>query len=114
MLEELREKVLSANLDLVRTGLALYTFSNASGISRADGLVAIKPSGVPYENMKPEDLVVTDVDGHIVEGSLWPSSASVQKASRGIETAIRSDADRPRSAEQLTEAPVRLAELLRR
>jgi len=74
MLEELRKQVLEANLELVRRGLVLYTFGNASGISRADGLVAIKPSGVPYEGMRPEDLVVTDLDGRIVEGTLRPSS----------------------------------------
>ena len=70
MLKELREEVLEANLDLVRRGLVLYTFGNASGISRAEGLVVIKPSGVPYETMKPEDLVITDLDGKIVEGKL--------------------------------------------
>src|ERR1700690_2645537 len=74
MLEDLRKQVLEANLELVRRGLVLYTFGNASGISRADGLVAIKPSGVPYEGMRPEDLVITDLDGRIVEGSLRPSS----------------------------------------
>src|SRR5260370_31481039 len=74
MLEELRKQVLEANLELVRSGLVLYTFGNASGISRADSLVAIKPSGVPYEGMRPEDLVITDLDGRIVEGSLRPSS----------------------------------------
>ncbi|MGH9742712.1 MAG: L-ribulose-5-phosphate 4-epimerase [Candidatus Acidiferrum sp.] len=73
-LKELREEVLEANLELVRRGLVLYTFGNASGISRDEGLVAIKPSGVPYETMKPEDLVVVDLDGKIIEGSLRPSS----------------------------------------
>jgi L-ribulose-5-phosphate 4-epimerase len=74
MLEQLRAEVLEANLELVRQGLVLYTFGNASGISRADGLVVIKPSGVPYESMQPADLVVTDLDGRTVEGSLRPSS----------------------------------------
>jgi L-ribulose-5-phosphate 4-epimerase len=74
MLEELRKQVLEANLELVSRGLVLYTFGNASGISRAEGLVAIKPSGVPYEGMRPEDLVITDLDGRIVEGTLRPSS----------------------------------------
>ncbi|MGA2135825.1 MAG: L-ribulose-5-phosphate 4-epimerase AraD [Bryobacteraceae bacterium] len=74
MLNELREQVLEANLELVRRGLVLYTFGNASGISRGEGLVAIKPSGVPYENMRPGDLVITDLEGGIVEGSLRPSS----------------------------------------
>jgi L-ribulose-5-phosphate 4-epimerase len=74
ILKALREEVLEANLELVRRGLVLYTFGNASGIAREDGLVVIKPSGVPYENMKPGDLVVTDLNGKIVEGSLRPSS----------------------------------------
>jgi L-ribulose-5-phosphate 4-epimerase len=73
-LEFLRTQVLEANLELVRRGLVLYTFGNASGISRTEGLVAIKPSGVPYENLRPEDMVVTDLDGNVVEGSLRPSS----------------------------------------
>lgn len=74
MLENLKAEVLEANLEIVRRGLVLYTFGNASGIDRKAGLVAIKPSGVPYETMKPSDLVVTDLDGKIVEGSLRPSS----------------------------------------
>jgi L-ribulose-5-phosphate 4-epimerase len=73
-LRSLREEVLQANLELVRRGLVLFTFGNASGISREDGLVAIKPSGVDYDTMKPEDLVVVDLDGKIVEGNLRPSS----------------------------------------
>lgn len=74
MLGRLREQVLEANLELVRRGLVLYTFGNASGIDREGGLVVIKPSGVPYESMKPEHLVITDLEGKIVEGSLRPSS----------------------------------------
>ena len=73
-LKSLREEVLEANLELVRRGLVLYTFGNASGIARDEGLIVIKPSGVPYETMKPEDLVVVDLEGVIVEGSLRPSS----------------------------------------
>jgi len=73
-LKTLREEVLQANLELVRRGLVLFTFGNASGISRQDGLVAIKPSGVDYDTMKPEDLVVVDLDGKTVEGNLRPSS----------------------------------------
>jgi len=73
-LTSLREEVLEANLELVRRGLVLYTFGNASGITRDEGLVVIKPSGVPYETMKPVDLVVVDLDGKVVEGSLRPSS----------------------------------------
>ena len=74
MLESLREEVLEANLEVVRYGLVLYTFGNASGIARNEGLIAIKPSGVPYEKMRPADLVITDLDGKIVEGNLRPSS----------------------------------------
>jgi L-ribulose-5-phosphate 4-epimerase len=74
LLPTLRESVLDANLELVRRGLVLYTFGNASGISRQDDLVVIKPSGVPYEEMRPEHLVVTDLEGKIVEGDLRPSS----------------------------------------
>jgi L-ribulose-5-phosphate 4-epimerase len=73
-LELLREEVLEANLELVRRGLVLYTFGNASGILRDEGLVVIKPSGVPYEKMKPEHLVVSDLQGKVVEGNLRPSS----------------------------------------
>jgi L-ribulose-5-phosphate 4-epimerase len=74
ILKSLREEVLEANLELVRRGLVMYTFGNASGISREEGLVAIKPSGVPYDTMKPEDLLVVDLEGRPVEGSLRPSS----------------------------------------
>jgi len=74
LLLELRKAVLDANLELVRKGLVLYTFGNASGISRKKSLVVIKPSGVPYERLRPADLVVTDLDGKIVEGKLRPSS----------------------------------------
>jgi L-ribulose-5-phosphate 4-epimerase len=74
LIKEIREEVLEANLELVRQELVLYTFGNASGISRAEGLVAIKPSGVPYEKLTAADMVVTDLDGKIVEGTLRPSS----------------------------------------
>ncbi len=74
MLTWLREEVLEANLELVRRGLVVDTFGNASGISRKDGLVAIKPSGVRYTEIKASDLVVTDIEGRIVEGALRPSS----------------------------------------
>jgi len=70
----LQTEVLEANLEIVRRGLVLYTFGNASGIDREAGLVAIKPSGVPYEQMSPADMVVCDLDGKIVEGRLKPSS----------------------------------------
>jgi L-ribulose-5-phosphate 4-epimerase len=74
MLEALRSEVFEANLELVRRGLVIYTFGNASGIDRREGLMVIKPSGVPYEKMTPADLVVTDLDCRIVEGRLRPSS----------------------------------------
>lgn len=70
----LQSEVLEANLELVRRGLVLYTFGNASGIDRASGLVAIKPSGVPYEKMTAADMVVCDLSGKIVQGNLRPSS----------------------------------------
>jgi L-ribulose-5-phosphate 4-epimerase len=73
-LDSLRQEVYEANLELVRRGLVLYTFGNASGIDRGAGLVVIKPSGVPYEEMKVSDLVVVDLEGSPVEGSLRPSS----------------------------------------
>ncbi len=74
LLPKLREEVLEANLDLVRRGLILSTFGNASGVARDEGLIVIKPSGVPYDEMKPEQLVVTDLQGKVVEGTLRPSS----------------------------------------
>lgn len=70
----LREEVLEANLDLVRRGLVVDTFGNASGISRTHGWVVIKPSGVAYDTLKPGDMVITDLDGRLVEGTLRPSS----------------------------------------
>ena len=70
----LREEVFEANRDLVRKGLVLFTFGNASGYDRASGLVVIKPSGVPYDTMTPDDMVITDLQGQIVEGNLRPSS----------------------------------------
>ncbi len=74
MLEELKDKVCRANLDLVRHGLVLFTWGNVSAIDRESGLVVIKPSGVSYDDMKPEDMVVVDLDGNVVEGRLNPSS----------------------------------------
>jgi L-ribulose-5-phosphate 4-epimerase len=74
VLEALRTEVLEANLELVRRGLVLYTFGNASAVSREHGLIVIKPSGVPYEKMTPADMVITDMHGKVVEGSLKPSS----------------------------------------
>ena len=74
MLEQLKEKVCKANLDLVKHGLVIFTWGNVSAIDRESGLVVIKPSGVSYDNMKPSDMVVVDLDGNIVEGDLRPSS----------------------------------------
>src|ERR1700710_1792477 len=74
LLQDLRTAVLEANLELVRRGLVLYTFGNASGIDREQGLVVIKPSGVDYDELIPEFMVVTDLHGKIVDGKLKPSS----------------------------------------
>jgi L-ribulose-5-phosphate 4-epimerase len=73
-LKALREEVFQANQDLVRHGLVIFTFGNASGFDRSSSMVVIKPSGVPYEAMTPDHLVVTDIEGRIVEGTLRPSS----------------------------------------
>lgn len=73
-LTALREEVFEANRELVRKGLVVFTFGNASGYDRSSGLIVIKPSGVPYESMTPDDLVITDLEGQIVEGTLRPSS----------------------------------------
>jgi len=74
VLEQLRTEVLEANLELVRRGLVIYTFGNASAVSREEGLCVIKPSGVPYDKMTPADMVITDLEGKIVEGKLRPST----------------------------------------
>jgi L-ribulose-5-phosphate 4-epimerase len=74
VLETLRQQVLEANLDLPKYRLVTFTWGNVSGIDREQGLVVIKPSGVPYEDLKAEDLVVVDLQGNIVEGKLKPSS----------------------------------------
>ncbi len=74
MLEALKEKVFRANLDLVKHRLVLFTWGNVSEIDRKSGLVVIKPSGVSYDEMKPEDMVVVDLEGKVVEGNLRPSS----------------------------------------
>jgi len=73
-LGRLRDEVLAANLELDARGLVLFTFGNASGIDRASGLVVIKPSGVPYAELRAEDLPVFTLDGKQVEGNLKPSS----------------------------------------
>ncbi len=74
MLEELRESVCKANLDLVHHGLVIFTWGNVSGIDRDRGLVVIKPGGVSYEGMRPGDMVVIDLHGNRVEGDIKPSS----------------------------------------
>ena len=74
MLEGLKEKVFKANLELVKYNLVIFTWGNASAIDRESGLVVIKPSGVSYDVMKAEDMVVVDLDGKVVEGKYKPSS----------------------------------------
>ncbi|BBM35703.1 L-ribulose-5-phosphate 4-epimerase [Pseudoleptotrichia goodfellowii] len=74
MLEKLKEEVYKANMELPAKGLVLFTWGNVSAIDREKGLVVIKPSGVDYDKMKAEDMVVVDLDGKVVEGELNPSS----------------------------------------
>lgn len=74
MLEELKEIVFNANMELPKKGLVTYTWGNVSGIDREKGFVVIKPSGVSYDNMKASDMVVVDMDGKVVEGEYRPSS----------------------------------------
>lgn len=74
MFEKLKEKVYEANMELQRKGLVIYTWGNVSEIDRESGLVVIKPSGVSYDTMKPEDMVVVDLDENVVEGKYKPST----------------------------------------
>lgn len=74
MLEELKQQVWQANMNLQKHGLVVFTWGNASGIDREKGLIVIKPSGVEYDTMQPEDMVVLDLAGNQVEGTLRPSS----------------------------------------
>ena len=74
MLSELKAEACKANLELVKHGLVIFTWGNASGIDREKGLMVIKPSGVPYSNLLPDMMVVMDLDGKVVEGKLNPSS----------------------------------------
>lgn len=76
MLEDLKERVWQANRELVARGLVFSTWGNASGIDRAESMLAIKPSGVEYASLRPDDMVVVDLDGNVVEGTLNPSSDS--------------------------------------
>lgn len=74
MLEKLKQSVYEANMELPRRGLVTHTWGNVSGIDREKGLIVIKPSGVEYEELTPEKLVVLDLEGNVVEGTLNPSS----------------------------------------
>ena len=74
MLEELKQEVYEANLQLVQYGLVLLTWGNVSGLDKKQGLFVIKPSGVSYDSMRPSDMVVVDMDGKVAEGTLSPSS----------------------------------------
>jgi L-ribulose-5-phosphate 4-epimerase len=74
MFEQLRESVCKANLALVEYKLVIFTWGNVSGIDRAKGVVAIKPSGVDYSELTPEKIVLLDLDGKVIEGNLRPSS----------------------------------------
>lgn len=72
--QSLKEQVYEANMEIPRQKLAIYTFGNVSGIDRKAGVVGIKPSGVPYDNLKPSDIVIVDLDNQLVEGTMRPSS----------------------------------------
>ncbi len=74
MLEKLKEEVYEANMDLVKNGLVVYTFGNVSGIDKDSSIICIKPSGVDYGKLKPEDMVLVNLDGKKIEGRLNPSS----------------------------------------
>ncbi|MGW5889824.1 L-ribulose-5-phosphate 4-epimerase [Priestia megaterium] len=80
MLDKLKEEVFQANLDLPKQGLVKYTWGNVSAVDRDSGLFVIKPSGVTYEKMTAKDMVVVDLDGHVVEGELNPSSDTLTHA----------------------------------
>ncbi|SFT19886.1 L-ribulose-5-phosphate 4-epimerase [Paenibacillus sp. BC26] len=89
MLEALKQAVWEANMELPRYGLVTFTWGNVSGIDRESGLVAIKPSGVPYEELRAEQIVLVDLEGNVVEGSLRPSSdtpthVALYKAFEGV------------------------------
>lgn len=93
MLKELKQEVLKANLDLVKLGLVLFTWGNVSAYDKQTGFVVIKPSGVPYETMTADDMVVLDMDGKIVEGNLNPSSDTpthieLYKAFEGVKAVV--------------------------
>jgi len=72
--DEIKHQVYECNMELPRQGLVIYTFGNASAVDRNEGIIAIKPSGVAYDALKPEDIVIVNLEGKVVEGSLNPSS----------------------------------------
>jgi L-ribulose-5-phosphate 4-epimerase len=72
--QSLKEQAYEANMEIPRQKLAIYTFGNVSAIDRAAGVVAIKPSGVPYPDLKPQDMVLVDLDNKVLEGTKRPSS----------------------------------------
>ncbi|MEX5286325.1 L-ribulose-5-phosphate 4-epimerase [Selenomonas sputigena] len=74
MLEELKQEIYEANMLLPKLGIVIFTWGNVSGIDREKELFVIKPSGVPYEKLRPEDMVVVDMEGNVIEGELNPSS----------------------------------------
>jgi len=74
MLDKLKEEVYRANVDLVNNGLVIMTFGNVSAVDRSSGLMIIKPSGISYDTMTPSDMVVTDLEGNVIEGDLRPST----------------------------------------
>ena len=96
MLEELKEQVCKANLLLPAYHLVTFTWGNVSGIDREKGLFVIKPSGVPYEELKPEDMVVIDLEGHKVEGDLNPSSDTATHAELYRSLVLQRGPRRPR------------------
>src|SRR6478736_4093814 len=78
--KDIREQAYEANMELPALGLVLFTFGNVSAADRQAGVFAIKPSGVPYANLRPEDMVVVDFDGKVVDGKLRPSSDTLTHA----------------------------------
>jgi len=81
-MQQLKQQVLDANLDLPRYGLVTFTWGNVSAVDRARGLVAIKPSGVDYDALKADDIVIVDLQGEVVEGTLRPSAATATHLAR--------------------------------
>ena len=113
MLEELKQQVCDANLRLVREGLVVLTWGNASGIDRSKNLIVIKPSGVRYDAMKPSDMVVVSLEtGKVLEGTLRPSSDTpthreLYKAFSGVNGIVHSHSPfAPAWAQACREIPV--------